>query len=163
MSLEVRPPRPADAAGVAALMSEMQQHYQQPVSDELAAEAAAFLCTPCGGGFDPRMVIAVADGQVIGSAVLNVTFPAAELSRSLYIRDLFVSAKTRRRGVGRALVKAAAEMALREGFSALDWTTDAANLIAHRLYDSRGAKRVGRVYFRLAGGDLARVASEPVE
>lgn len=163
MSLEVRRPTPADAPGLAALFSEMQRHYQQPVPDSLAQEAAAFLCCSCSGGFEPRTVIALDEGQVIGSAVLNVTFPAAELARSLYIRDLYVSAGTRRRGVGRALLKEAAAITVAEGFCALDWTTDAANLVAHRLYDGRGAKRVGRIYFRLTGNDLKRVASGPID
>ncbi|MBE9606420.1 GNAT family N-acetyltransferase [Acetobacteraceae bacterium H6797] len=163
MTLVVRRPTAADAPGLAALFAEMQRHYQQPVPDTLAEEAASFLCAPCAGGFEPRTVIAIDDGTVIGSAVLNVTFPAAELSRSLYIRDLYVSSGTRRRGVGRALLKEAAAITVAEGFSALDWTTDAANLVAHRLYDGRGAKRVGRIYFRLTGKDLVRVATGPLD
>ena len=74
------------------------------------------------------MLIAVTDDAIVGSIVLNVTFPAFELSRSLYIRDLYVARSMRRYGVGQALVKAAARLTYAQGFSALDWTTETGNI-----------------------------------
>jgi len=152
--IEVRRAQGSDVAGLAALFGEMQLHYSRPVAPSLAMEAAVLACRPAFAVFDPRALVAVADGVIVGSAVLNVTFPASELSRSLYIRDLYVTASMRRRGVGRALVKAAISLTMEEGFSALDWTTDTANLDARKMYESCGARLMHRSYYRLTKEDL---------
>jgi GNAT superfamily N-acetyltransferase len=156
----IGPPTPRDAPSLALLWAEMQRHYGHPVPASAAAEAAAFACRAGPAtGFAPRMLLAVAEGgAVVGAIALNVTFPATELTRSLYIRDLYVAAAARRRGVARALLGAAAALTLAEGFSALDWTTDAANAGARQLYEGAGARQMARVYYRLAGDDLLRVA-----
>jgi GNAT superfamily N-acetyltransferase len=90
---------------------------------------------------------------------MNVTFPAFELTRSLYIRDLYVSQRVRGCGVGTALVKAGARLALSEGFSAVEWTTETANAAARRMYESCGARRLDRTYYRLFDDTLASAAS----
>jgi GNAT superfamily N-acetyltransferase len=157
-AVEIRLATRADSFSFAPLLAEMQRHYGQPVPEQAALEAATLLCHLPAEGFNPRTLLAVADGAVIGSCVLNVMMPAAELRRSLYIRDLFVSATTRRRGIGRALVRAAAQLVVEGGFCALDWTMDARNDPARRLYVGCEAAPVDRTYFRLTGATLARVA-----
>ncbi len=156
----VRRPTVFDARSLAALWAEMQRHYGQPVADASAAAAAAFACQAGrAGGFDPRVLVSTADtGAVVGALVLNVTFPATGLTRSLYIRDLYVALVARRRGVAHSLLRAAAALTLSEGFSSLDWTADARNAGARRFYESAGAVRLDRVYFRLSGSDLRRAA-----
>lgn len=157
----VRPTTTLDARPLAALWAEMQSHYGQPMPGPSIAAAAAFACRPGHAwGFDPRVLVAIADtGAVVGALVLNVTFPASELTRSLFIRDLYVASVARRRGVARSLLRAAAALTLSQGFSALDWTADGRNAGAHRFYESAGAVRINRVYFRLSGSDLRRAAN----
>ena len=152
--ITVRGPTNQDIPCLAALFSEMQHHYQRPVTDEQAIEAATLACKPPTMMFDPRVVVAAADGALVGSIVLNVTFPAFELSRSLYIRDLYVARSMRRRGVGQALVRAAAHLTYDQGFSALDWTTETGNSAARQMYESCGARVLPRTYYRLAWEDL---------
>jgi GNAT superfamily N-acetyltransferase len=160
MAFSVRVPGPSDALSLASLWGEMQCHYGQPVDEATAAAAAEFACRGVPStGFDPRILVAVAAaGGVIGALALNVTFPATELSRSLYVRDLYVARAARRHGVASSLLRAAAALTVTEGFSALDWTADARNADALDLYEGAGAARLGRVYFRLAGPDLLAAA-----
>jgi GNAT superfamily N-acetyltransferase len=162
LAVEIRMARPADAEGFAPLLQEMQAHYGAPVTRSASIEAATLLCHLPPEGFNPRTLLALADGAIIGSCVLNVMMPAAELRRSLYIRDLFVSARTRRRGVGRALVRASAQLVVEHGFCALDWTMDTRNDPARRLYVGCEAAPVDRTYFRLTGDTLMRVAELPL-
>jgi GNAT superfamily N-acetyltransferase len=150
----VRGPTALDIPGLAALFSEMQRHYQRPVTDEQALEAATLACRPARATFDPHVLIATADGRIVGSIVLNVTFPAFELSRSLYIRDLYVARSMRRHGIGQALVKAAAQLTYAKGYSALDWTTESGNTGAREMYESCGARVLARTYYRLAREDM---------
>ena len=152
--IEVRRPTSDDIAGLSALFSEMQRHYRRPVTDEAAAAAARLACRSPESTFDPRVLIALKDGMVVGSIVLNVTFPAFELTLSLYIRDLYVSAPFRRFGVGQSLVRAAAELTYAEGYSALDWTTETGNFAARQMYESCGARVLPRTYYRLAREDM---------
>jgi GNAT superfamily N-acetyltransferase len=143
-----------DIPPLALLFSEMQRHYRRPVTDEMAVEAATLACQPVRSTFDPRVLIALIDDTIAGSIVLNVTFPAFELSRSLYIRDLYVARSMRRRSVGRTMVRAAARLAYSQGFSALDWTTETDNTAARQMYESCGARVLGRTYYRLAREDM---------
>jgi ribosomal protein S18 acetylase RimI-like enzyme len=150
----VRCPTQSDILELAALFSEMQRHYRRPVADKWAIEAATLACQTVGATFDPRTLVATAGKTIIGSIVLNVTFPAFELSRSLYIRDLYVALSRRRHGVGRALVLAAARLTYAQGFSALDWTTETDNTAARAMYESCGARVLSRTYYRLAREDM---------
>ena len=155
----VRRSIPADAAALAVLWSEMQQHYAQPVTNAIARAAARAACRFSNNEFNPRTLIAVSrKGDLVASLVLNVTFPARELSKSLYIRDLYVSKDWRRFGIARSLLRAAAALTIAEGFSSLDWTTDANNIGARSLYEGAGAREMTRVYYRLYGSDLERAS-----
>ena len=81
LDIDVRSPTQQDIPGLVMLFSEMQRHYRRPVTDQQAVEAATLACQPVRATFDPRVLIALADDAIIGSIVLNVTFPAFELSR----------------------------------------------------------------------------------
>ena len=156
--IEVRDAIPDDASGLAALFSEMQRHYGRPVSSAAALDAAILACRPRSATFDPHVMLAWSGEAAVGSLVLNVTFPAFELSRSLYIRDLYVAASHRRSGIGRAFVRAAAKLALRMGYSAVEWTTDSGNSAARTMYESCGARSLGRTYYRLFDETLINAA-----
>lgn len=156
LDIVIRRPTEADVQGLAAHFSEMQTHYKRPVSDASAIKAAALACKPPVNTFDPHVLIAVAGDSVVGSLVMNVTFPAAELTLSLYIRDLYVAQAARRSGVGRLLVKAAQRLRAAEGFSSLEWTTDSSNAAARKLYETCGARQMDRTYFNERRGDSER-------
>ena len=154
----VRRPCEADIPALAQLFAEMHRHYRKPVSDAAAMAAARLACRPPVGDFDPHTLVALAGTELVGSLVMNVSFPASELSRSLYIRDLYVARTMRRNGVGTAMVRAAARLALDLGFSALEWTTDSANAAARAMYEECGAMCLDRTYYRLFGEALERAA-----
>jgi RimJ/RimL family protein N-acetyltransferase len=48
--------------------------------------------------------------------------------------------------------------ALEEDYCRIDWTTDAANEGAQRLYDRLGVPRQDKRFYRLAGDDLKKFA-----
>jgi ribosomal protein S18 acetylase RimI-like enzyme len=155
----VRRPSDADIPGLAAHFSEMQSHYKQPVSDEAATVAATLACKPAVSTFDPRVLVALKGGVIVGSLVMNVTFPATELALALYIRDLYVAKSARRHGVGQQLLANAMLLRVSEGFSALEWTTDSSNAAARRLYEACGARKLERTYFSERRGTKRAVAA----
>src|SRR5579859_2119085 len=97
--IAIRTPTELDVHGVAALFVQMQIHYRRPVTNQQAIDAATLACQPVSSRFDPRILIASLNDAIVGSIVLNVTFPAFELSLALYIRDLYVIQPMRRHGV----------------------------------------------------------------
>jgi GNAT superfamily N-acetyltransferase len=159
-AIVVRRPTDADIPGLATHFQEMQLHYNCPVPDGVATDAAALACKPPIAVFDPHVLVATMDDAIIGSLVMNVTFPAYALTRSLYIRDLYVAKRMRRSSVGRMLVTAATRLAVSEGFSALEWTTDSANKAARKLYEACGARQIERTYFSERRGLARPVAAD---
>ena len=104
------PPRvrlfsPADAEAVAAMVGALnaEEGYNRGTAPDAAALRAAFL----GPGAAGRLLVAV-DGTPVGYATLHTTYETEFAARGAYLGDLFVEPRARRRGLGRALVAAAA-------------------------------------------------------
>tara|TARA_Y100001956_G_scaffold22734_1_gene22377 strand:- start:890 stop:1318 length:429 start_codon:yes stop_codon:yes gene_type:complete len=101
-------------------------------------------------------VIAVYQHDIIlGFATFAVLFPAPKLSGQMYMKDLFVSAQARGKGIGLKLIKALANIALQQGCSRLDWTAESTNPSAGHFYHAIGAAQIEeKQYFRLEGDQL---------
>ena len=154
-------PSATNIPSLAALLSEMQSHYGRPVPYAAAWVAAVRACRHPTNEFDPRVLSCDWRDIVVGSIIMNVTFPAFELTLSLHIRDLYVAELARRQGVGQMLVRSAARLAVNEGYSALEWTTDARNAAARHMYEGCGATLLDRVYYRLYDDALRSAGGEP--
>jgi GNAT superfamily N-acetyltransferase len=81
------------------------------------------------------------DGELVGYACLYWHFSSLEAVESVLMNDLYVSEEARGEGVGRALIKATAEIARERGVPFVEWSTAPDNHTAQRLYDSTGAER----------------------
>ena len=94
-------------------------------------------------------LVAEVDGKVCG--IVHYTFQNSTRSpiNYCYLEDLFVDPLIRGKGVGRALIDAVQEIAIKTGSSRLYWNTDATNEIARKLYDSY-TKESGKVQYRIA-------------
>lgn len=79
--------------------------------------------------------------DLAGFATLHWTFSSTHAADVVLLNDLFVGEEWRGGGVGRALIRAAVDVARERGARHLEWLTAADNLPAQRLYDSLGAER----------------------
>jgi len=77
----------------------------------------------------------------LGHACLYWTFSSLIPAEIVLLNDLYVVEEVRGKGVGRALIEAAAEVARGRGAHHLEWFTAPDNTVARRLYDSTGAQR----------------------
>jgi ribosomal protein S18 acetylase RimI-like enzyme len=77
-----------------------------------------------------------AGGRIIGTLTL-VIFPIPTAIRA-WIEDVVVDEKVRGRGVGEALVRAAAKLSAERGAKTLDLTSRPSRQAAHRLYEKCG-------------------------
>ncbi len=98
---------------------------------------------------DGLLLGARVDDRFLGYACLYWHFSSLSAQEAVLMNDLFVEPDARGRGVGRALIDAAAEVASERGGAYLEWSTAPDNHTAQRLYDSTGAKRSEWVEYEL--------------
>lgn len=144
-------------AALADLMIEMQAHYGVPCPDraDILARLAAL---PPG----VEVLVAQRGGDLVGFAFAGAIFPGPGLKSGFFLKELYVVDSARGAGIGRALMRALAELALARGHARLDWTADAANPDLLRFYESLGAAaQTEKVFYRLTGEALDRAARDP--
>lgn len=98
-------------------------------------------------------------GAVIGFALYFFTYSTFLAQPTLYIEDLYVVPAERGRGVGKALLRSAARVAVKRGCGRMEWAVLDFNTPAIRFYKSLGAKvRKEWLLTRLTGKQLSRLA-----
>jgi GNAT superfamily N-acetyltransferase len=153
--VSVRERTPGDDPALARLFEEMQAHYRRPCppADSVLRDLAAL---PLG----VTILVAEIDTPV-GFAVFSTIYPGPGLSSGLFLKELFVSSRFRRTGVGTALMRAVAAYAVRHGHKRIDWTADRHNPELHAYYQGFGAlKQEDKVFFRLMDEALVSLALE---
>jgi GNAT superfamily N-acetyltransferase len=150
----VRERTPADDPALARLFEEMQAHYQRPCPpvESVLRDLAAL---------PPGVTILVAEvDTVVGFAVFSPIYPGPRLSSGLFLKELFVSSRFRRGGVGTALMRAVAAFAVRHGHKRVDWTADRCKPELHAYYQALGVlKQEDKVFFRLIDDALDTLAN----
>jgi len=87
-----------------------------------------------------RIVVAEADRRLVGYAATVDGYNTDLAAPELFMLDLFVVARWRGRGVGRALVARVAREAVRRDLGSLQWGVRASNTRAKRFYRRLGAR-----------------------
>jgi len=109
-------------------------------------------------------VLAREGEQALGFALFFHNFSTFLTRRGLYLEDLFVVPEARGRGIGKALIRHGARLAVQRGcgryeWSVLDWNTPAIEFYksigADLLPDWRICRMTGDALSRFAGGDAA--------
>ena len=108
----------------------------------------------------PFALLADRGGETLGLATLNPVLFGGAFQWMLFLKDLYVAGQARSLGIGRLLLTAMARITVDENYCRIDWTTDAANEGAQRLYDRLGAPRHDKAFYRLSGDDLRRIAAQ---
>jgi GNAT superfamily N-acetyltransferase len=91
---------------------------------------------------DQRLLVAEDGGRLVGSAhVMVLRHVGRSLPRSAVVEGVVVDPAYRRKGVGVALMRAAAEAAREAGCYKLTLTSNLARTGAHRFYSRLGWKR----------------------
>ncbi len=97
--------------------------------------------------------------QLAGLAAYSFLWPAVGLTRSLYLKELYVGGAYRRHGTGRLLMKAIFGTAAKHGCSRVEWTTGTGNTGAQNFYHSLGLPELpSKVFYRAEGADITRPA-----
>lgn len=145
----IRALTPADHEGLAALMEEMQAHYRVPCPPRPAILSGLELRPP-----GAEILIAVEE-RVFGFAAFSAIYPGPGLIPGYFLKEIYVAASHRGRGLGRALIAEIAAMATARGYGRIDWTADRDDPQLLDFYRALGAvEQPKKVFFRLAGDAL---------
>ncbi|MBI2738173.1 MAG: GNAT family N-acetyltransferase [Rhodospirillales bacterium] len=155
-TVNVRRAGAGDRAVLARLLSDMQAHYGSP-DPPGGADRVAGLLTRDGERL-PFALLAEHNGKTLGFATLSPVLYGGAFQWLLFLKDLYVTEQARGLGIGRALLTAMARIAVAEDYCRIDWTTDATNEGAQRLYDRLGIPRHAKPFYRLSGEDLRKFA-----
>jgi GNAT superfamily N-acetyltransferase len=129
----------ADLDEALALFAGYQTFYTGRAQPE--AKNRAFLSRFVNGDAGRLLLARGDDGTALGLANLYWTFSSTVAEERVLLNDLFVAAHARGRGVGLALITAAARVAKERGSPTLTWQTALDNRTAQRLYERTGAAR----------------------
>jgi GNAT superfamily N-acetyltransferase len=140
---------PGDEAAVAALCAELGEFYGS-LPEGLPAQRAAQVRDVLFGDPPLARVLVAWDGEApAGFAAYSFLWPAAGLTASLYLKELYVAEAYRRSGVGRMLMDGISAVARRRGLSRVEWTTDTPNRDARAFYEALGARPLtSKVFYR---------------
>lgn len=157
MSLVIRAARPGDGGIIHALALELARSHGHEADFSATPrdyEAALFRPDPVVGA-----LIAVVDDEAAGTAIWHRSFSSFRGAEVMYLEDLSVLPAFRRQGIGRALLTAAARLAIERGMSGMHWMMKDWNDTARRLYEAAGAEiEAGFCQCRLEAAALRRLA-----
>lgn len=156
MTVNIRPATPQDAALILRFIRELAEFEREPDAVKATEEGLAHAL------FDERSaeaVIAEQEGKPMGFALFFHNFSTWTGRKGLYLEDLYVTPEARGSGVGTALLRHLAGIALdrdcgRFEWAVLDWNTPAID-----FYTAMGAESLDEWRIRRVTGDaLAKLA-----
>jgi GNAT superfamily N-acetyltransferase len=148
---------PGDVLALAGLLEELGRFYgaarAEPLEERARQISDALFSRPAAA----HALLAWDGSRLAGMAAYSFVWPAAGLTRSLYLKELYVGEGHRRRGVGKRLMQALFEAAGEHGCSRVEWTTDSGNAGAQAFYQMlRLPRHPSKIFYRVedAGGGL---------
>ena len=123
----IRPAEPADVTTILRFVRELAVFEREPDA-VLATEP--MLHDALFGAHPAAEAVIAEDGEPLGFALFFHNFSTWQGKRGLYLEDLYVTPSARGRGVGKALLRHLARLAVerdcaRFEWSVLDWNADA--------------------------------------
>ena len=160
MTEKIRRAMPEDAADITEMihgLAEFERAADECTVTETHISTALFGNSPTVHGH-----VADVDGEIAAMALWFVSFSTWDGVAGIYLEDLFVRPRFRRRGLARALLAALAGECMDNGYTRLSWAVLNWNVDAIALYDELGAvpQREWTTY-RLSGSRLAELAGPP--
>lgn len=162
----VRPAGPDDAEAIAVLMDELDRFYGVAEVEPVEQRTTQIRATVFGSPPPAHVLLAWDGSKPVGLATYSFLWPAAGVTQSLYLKELYVAADHRRRGIGQLLMQHVCQVAADHECSRVEWATDVDNAQAQGFYDDLGLpENQSKTFYRLERGELDRVAdsTEPAQ
>lgn len=153
--MTVIPAEPRHVEAIEKLIQEMDYFYgatdTEPREQRIRQITKILFTDPPSA----HVILACAEEEPIGFASYSFLWPAVGVTRSLYLKELYVSSARRRTGVGAQLMRSIFDIALKADCSRVEWTTDRDNPDAQSFYKKLGAMaNSSKLFYRLAGAQF---------
>jgi GNAT superfamily N-acetyltransferase len=153
----IRPATEADLGTIEELIRALAVYER--LADEVVMNAELLRKGLFGDHPYAEVLIAEADAEPVGFALFFHNFSTFVGRPGIYLEDLFVKPEHRELGVGRALLKRLAEIAVERDCGRLEWAVLDWNESAIGFYKKLGARpNDDWTVFRLAGESLRNLA-----
>jgi GNAT superfamily N-acetyltransferase len=136
--LTLRPATPADVPDVLRLVRGLAEYERMP--DEVTATEDDIHDVLFGPVPRAHAVLAEAAGRPIGLALYYYTLNTFKAARNIFLEDLFVEPAYRGSGIGLALMRHLARLAVAEGCHRIEWRVLNWNQPAIDFYQQIGAR-----------------------
>ena len=148
MAFSIRTALAFDAPAIGRLAGQFAD-YLRTLGDQTEFKLNAEAYLRDGFGLQPAFegLVAEAGGQVIGYLLYHFGYDSDGAFGNLHVVDLYVDSQARRKGVGKALMRAAGEIAREAGSREIIWSVYHANDLATTFYEKLGARKVTEVFF----------------
>ncbi len=160
----IRQATPADIPLILQLIRELAEYERDPDAAVATPDLLhrALFTAPSGdsrGAGVAECVIGELNGAAQGFALYFHNFSTWTGKPGLYLEDLFVRPPARRHGLGRALLRHLATIAVQRGCARFEWAVLDWNTPAIRFYESLGAKAMTEwTVYRVTGPALTALA-----
>jgi GNAT superfamily N-acetyltransferase len=158
--ITVTPAQPAHVEAIAEIAEEMNRFYGatkvDPVPVRIGQVSEALFSDPPSA----YVLLAWDDRKPVGFASYSFLWPAVGLTRSIFLKELYVIASSRRAGVGKLLIQHLYDIAVKNGCSRLEWTTDSDSREAQLFYAELGVPvDRSKLFYRIEGDELTHRAN----
>jgi GNAT superfamily N-acetyltransferase len=158
--VEIRPAEQRDVEALAVLMEDLDRFYgatnAEPPDQRVRQIAENLFKKPAAA----YVLLAWEDEQLVGMAAYSFLWPAAGVTRSLYLKELYVTEEFRRKGIGAFLMQRLCQVAVKHECSRVEWTSDQDNPLAEAFYRRLGIPRnQEKICYRLESDGLQRMAA----
>lgn len=126
---------PEHVAAIAALIGEIDRYYGAPEPEPFEVRVrqtrhALFADPPSA-----YTLLAWDGEQLVGLAAYSYQWPATGSTRSLFLKELYVTEPRRGSGVGMALMRELFRVAAEHDCCRVEWTTDEGSVGAQEFYE----------------------------
>jgi GNAT superfamily N-acetyltransferase len=157
VSVAIRPATPADVPTMLRFVRELAEYEREP--DAVVATEAMLADALFGARPAAEAVVAEGEGEPLGFALFFHNFSTWTGRRGLYLEDLYVTPAARGQGVGRALLRHLAQVAIERDCGRFEWAVLDWNAPALAVYRAVGAEAMDEwTVQRLSGEPLRRLA-----
>jgi GNAT superfamily N-acetyltransferase len=157
--IRIRPAAQADVRLIFELIQELASY--EKLSHAVVATEALLAGHLFGPQPAAQVLIAELDSTPVGFALFFGSYSTFVGRPGIYLEDLFVRPAARGRGVGKALLRAVAKLALERNCGRLEWAVLDWNEPAIGFYRKLGAAPMDEwTTYRVAGDALSKLASE---
>jgi len=158
MTESIRRAQPGDEVALTAMIHELAEFERAPelcTITESQLREALFGDRPTVHGH-----LVEIDGEAAAGALWFYNFSTWDGVAGIYLEDLYVRPRFRRRGLARALLSTLARECLAHGGTRLTWAVLDWNVDAIAVYDAIGGKQQTEwITYRVSGPELSELAA----